>query len=59
MPSPSYFPVLAALGLPLMGYGVIFEPLRPLIAVGGVIVALGLFGWVLEPPAAEEGTSHP
>ena len=59
MPSPSYFPVLASLGLPLMGYGVIFDPLRPLIAIGGVIVALGLFGWVLEPPAAEEGTSHP
>ncbi|HYZ46958.1 MAG TPA: hypothetical protein VE712_04765, partial [Actinomycetota bacterium] len=58
MPSPSYFPVLAAVGLPLMGYGVVFEPLRLLIVVGGAIVVLGLFGWVLEPPA-EEGASHP
>jgi cytochrome c oxidase subunit 1 len=54
MPSPSYFPALSAVGLPLMGYGVVYEPLRPLIVVGGILIALGLFGWVLEPPAAEE-----
>ena len=51
MPSPSYFPVFAAVGLPVMAYGVIYHPL--LIAAGAVIVMLGLFGWVLEPAEAE------
>jgi cytochrome c oxidase subunit 1 len=53
MPSPSYFPVLASLGAPLMGYGVIYPSLRALIGVGGLTLVLGLFGWVLEPAAAE------
>jgi cytochrome c oxidase subunit I len=52
MPSPSYFPALAACGLPLMGYGVIFNPL--LIVGGGLVSLLAFFGWVLEPGAAEE-----
>ncbi|HZA40508.1 MAG TPA: cytochrome c oxidase subunit I [Actinomycetota bacterium] len=52
MPDPSYFPAIASIGLPIMGYGVIFQPV--LIGVGALILMLGLFGWVLEP-AAEEG----
>jgi hypothetical protein len=36
-----------------MGYGVIFDDLRILIAAGALIVIVGLFGWVLEPPAEE------
>ncbi|CAN5533715.1 cytochrome c oxidase subunit I [soil metagenome] len=51
MPSPSYFPVLASVGLPMMGYGVIYAGLRPLIVVGGALLVLSLFGWVLEPSA--------
>jgi cytochrome c oxidase subunit 1 len=52
MPDPSYFPIVASVGLPVMGYGVIFQPV--LIGVGAMILMLGLFGWVLEP-TAEEG----
>ena len=51
MPDPSYFPLVASIGLPIMGYGVIFQPV--LIGVGALIVMLGLFGWVLEPSAEE------
>jgi cytochrome c oxidase subunit I len=51
LPDPSYFPVLAAVGLPTMAYGVIYQPV--LIAIGALITALSLFGWVLEPPAEE------
>jgi cytochrome c oxidase subunit 1 len=51
MPSPSYFPILASLGLPLMAYGVIYNLV--LIPVGAAIVLFGLFGWVLEPAAEE------
>jgi cytochrome c oxidase subunit 1 len=53
MPSPSYFPLFAAFGPPLMGYGVIFE--QPLVIVfGGLIALFGLFGWAIEPSAEEE-----
>jgi cytochrome c oxidase subunit 1 len=52
LPSPSYFPALAACGLPLMAYGVIYSPW--LIVAGGLISLLSFFGWVLEPGAAEE-----
>jgi cytochrome c oxidase subunit I len=52
MPSPSYFPVVAAAGVPMMAYGVIFQPL--LIVAGGLLATLGFFGWVLEPAAEEE-----
>jgi cytochrome c oxidase subunit I len=51
MPSPSYFPILAAFGIPIMAYGVIF--FWPAIIVGGLISMLGFFGWVLEPGTAE------
>jgi cytochrome c oxidase subunit 1 len=52
MPSPSYFPVVAALGLPIAGWGVMYSPL---LIVGGLLLTLlGLFGWVLEP-GTEEG----
>ncbi len=50
MPSPSYFPVVAALGLPVIGYGLVFA--MPAVIVVGVAVTLaGFFGWALEPSA--------
>nr|MDQ3879327.1 cbb3-type cytochrome c oxidase subunit I [Actinomycetota bacterium] len=69
MPSPSYFPIVASLGAPLMAYGVVSlqpanlaAPSAPpneiasvgLILVGAVVALLGFFGWVLEPSAADE-----
>jgi cytochrome c oxidase subunit 1 len=49
MPSPSFFPLIAALGLPIIGYGIIFDWL---LAFAGVVVMLvGFFGWILEPSA--------
>jgi cytochrome c oxidase subunit 1 len=52
MPSPSYWPIVAALGLPLLGYGLIYTPI---LAIDGALVLLaGLFGWAVEPSAAEE-----
>jgi hypothetical protein len=51
MPSPSYYPIIAALGLPLLGYGILYSPI---LAVDGVLILLaGLFGWALEPGTAE------
>jgi cytochrome c oxidase subunit 1 len=47
MPSPSYFPMVAALGLPVFAYGIMFG--KALIGLGAVILLAGLFGWALEP----------
>jgi cytochrome c oxidase subunit 1 len=51
MPDPSFFPLLASLGIPVIGYGLIFW--WPLAIVGGLITLAGLFGWSLEPVAEE------
>ncbi|MGD9998945.1 MAG: cbb3-type cytochrome c oxidase subunit I, partial [Ilumatobacteraceae bacterium] len=47
VPSPSYWPIILALSLPVIAYGVIFDLL--LSAVGGVVLLLAAFGWALEP----------
>jgi cytochrome c oxidase subunit 1 len=57
MPSPSYWPVIVALGLPIMAYGIIYHTL--LIVVGAAITLLGLFGWTLEPATADETDYDP
>ncbi len=48
LPSPSYFPLVLAAGLPLIGYGLIFN--LAFAAVGGVVSLVGFVGWALEPP---------
>jgi len=50
MPSPSYWPAVAALGLPIIGYGVIYTSLAA-GAAGAVVMLAGLYGWILEPVA--------
>ena len=47
MPSPSYYPVLTALGFPLIGWGLIYSP--ALLVFGVAILLAGLYGWALEP----------
>jgi cytochrome c oxidase subunit 1 len=47
LPSPSYYPFVASLGLFVLGYGLIFSWW---FAVAGTVVLLaGLYGWALEP----------
>ena len=55
MPDPSYYPAIAALGLPIMGYGVLTGGtlMQVLIGVGALLTFSGLFGWALEPDAEE------
>jgi cytochrome c oxidase subunit 1 len=52
MPSPSYFPALAACGFPLIGFGAIYGWWWG--AIGAVILLAGVFGWASEPLAEEE-----
>ncbi|HEX2178002.1 MAG TPA: cytochrome c oxidase subunit I [Actinomycetota bacterium] len=53
MPSPSYFPLIAAFGMPVMAYGVILQSWLVGI-LGGIIMLAGFYGWVLEPATAED-----
>jgi cytochrome c oxidase subunit 1 len=53
LPSPSYWPIVAAFGLPIIAYGLIYS--LWLCAVGGAIVVTAIYGWALEPPDAPGG----
>ena len=47
LPSPSYWPLVLALGFPLIGYGLIFNLWWAV--PGTVLVIAGIYGWVMEP----------
>ena len=47
LPSPSYWPIVLAAGLPLIGYGLIFSLYWAI--PGAILVIAGIFGWVMEP----------
>jgi cytochrome c oxidase subunit I len=57
LPSPSYFPIVAAAGLPLMGYAVILGSWIA-FALGVAVMLAGFYGWVLEPQAEEHPAEH-
>jgi len=48
LPSPSYWPIVLAFGLPIVAYGLIFSLWLALI--GGIVVVAALYGWITEPP---------
>jgi cytochrome c oxidase subunit 1 len=48
MPSPSYFPLVMACGLPFLGYAAVFKNLW-LVWPGVVILLFGLYAWAIEP----------
>jgi cytochrome c oxidase subunit I len=48
MPDPSYWPLVLSFGLPIAGYGVIFDS-AVVIGVGLLVTFAGAFGWALEP----------
>jgi cytochrome c oxidase subunit 1 len=52
MPSPSYMPLIAALGIPIIGIGLIYD--YALVAVGATLLIVGIYGWALEPATEEE-----
>jgi cytochrome c oxidase subunit I len=57
LPSPSYWPLLLAISMPIMAYGVIYNTL--LIAIGGAMAVGSMFGWALEPSTAPESDFDP
>jgi cytochrome c oxidase subunit I len=59
LPSPSYYPALAALGMLTVVVGLVYVPWGLVAVGGGLIVTLwGLFGWSLEPLTRGEGEHH-
>jgi cytochrome c oxidase subunit 1 len=51
LPTPSYFPLIASLGFPFIGIGMIYD--YALVPVGAALVMVGLFGWAMEPATEE------
>ncbi|HXH56660.1 cytochrome c oxidase subunit I [Iamia sp.] len=57
LPSPSYWPIVLAAGLPFVGWGLIFN--LWLCLVGGILIVAAIYGWVLEPSTAPEAARGP
>jgi cytochrome c oxidase subunit 1 len=47
MPSPSVMPLIAALGFPILGFGMIYS--AALVPVGAAVLVVGIYLWILEP----------
>jgi cytochrome c oxidase subunit 1 len=56
LPSPSYWPIVTAFGLPIVAYGLIFS--LWLCIPGALIVITGLYGWVTEHPDDPDAATH-
>jgi cytochrome c oxidase subunit 1 len=50
LPSPSFYPILVSVGLPIIAYGMIYKTFLVSI-IGGLIMLAGFYGWALEPSA--------
>ena len=57
MPSPSYWPIVVALALPIIATGLIYSHL--IAVVGGVVLLFGIYGWSLEPGTAPDSDMDP
>src|SRR5205085_11629261 len=53
LPSPSFYPMIAAFGLPILAYGIIYGRggggAYLVSIIGGVITVGALYGWGFEP----------
>ncbi len=59
LPSPSYWPLVTALALPFIGFGLLYT--YWLCLVGGLLLIGGIYGWALEPsldPASGHHGDH-
>jgi cytochrome c oxidase subunit 1 len=57
LPSPSYWPLVLAIGVGVLGLGVLYGV--PIMVLGAAIVLLSSFGWVMEPSVAEDSDYDP
>jgi cytochrome c oxidase subunit 1 len=57
LPSPSYWPLVLALGIGVLCMGVVYGV--PVMVVGAAILVFSIFGWVLEPSVADDTEIDP
>jgi cytochrome c oxidase subunit I len=57
LPSPSYWPLLLAIGIGVLCMGVVYGV--PVMVVGAAILLFSVFGWVLEPSTADDSEIDP
>ena len=59
LPSPSYFPLVASFGLPILAYGMIYRTYA-VVVLGGLFLIGAIYAWGLEPSTAphEEHEEH-
>jgi cytochrome c oxidase subunit 1 len=57
LPSPSYWPLVLALGIGVLCMGVVYG--TPVMVVGAAILLFSVFGWVLEPSVADDSEIDP
>jgi len=53
VPSPSYFPVVASLALPIAAYGLIYKA-YPVCALGALVFFFAIYAWGFEPSTEPE-----
>jgi len=57
LPSPSYYPIVLAFGMPWITWGLIYN--LWFCAFGAVFVIAGIYGWIMEPSTdPSDGHSH-
>ncbi|MEJ7844205.1 MAG: cytochrome c oxidase subunit I [Acidimicrobiales bacterium] len=56
LPSPSYWPIVLAFGMPVVAFGLIFN--LGLAIAGGVIIFGAIYGWALEPSSERGHGDH-
>ncbi len=57
LPSPSYWPLVLGLGLPIMGFGFVYKNWWTL-GVGVFVLMFGITAWTFEPSTAEDEGAH-
>jgi cytochrome c oxidase subunit 1 len=58
MPSPSYFPLIAAFGVPIIAYGQIYR-VWPVSILGALVLFGGIYAWAFEPSVDPEPEPEP
>jgi cytochrome c oxidase subunit 1 len=54
LPSPSFYPLIASAGLPIIAYSMIYKA-YPVAVFGGIVLLAGIYAWALEPSAEPHG----
>ena len=52
MPSPSYWPLVIAIGMTAAAYGMLYS--YPLAGLGAFVTMVGIYAWSMEPVTAPE-----